>query len=274
MWKGKKIKVITEIKGIKVQTNNTLKKKKMKNLTKLTFTIVAFMLLFTACSKDDDDNLLTKDKKLASLVSPPNDQAEQSVINYQYDDQERLIEIAQENPYLVFFTFTYMPDGRVEKIKALTDLQSQLYTDYTFFYENESKIPNRMRYSGAVPTYTTDVVNIDNTLFWNNGNADEFVLEGVNAAENTFQSLVIDNTTYTLHFTNQLKNGLATQGALNIPLAMTKDYTGLLVYFGLQLNSQPITRLETSGGGLNNWQYETDAASYITKLGGIEYRYQ
>lgn len=123
MWKGKKIKVITEIKGIKVQTNNTLKKKKMKNLTKLTFTIVAFMLLFTACSKDDDDNLLTKDKKLASLVSPPNDQAEQSVINYQYDDQERLIEIAQENPYLVFFTFTYMPDGRVEKIKALTDLQ-------------------------------------------------------------------------------------------------------------------------------------------------------
>lgn len=95
----------------------------MKNLTKLTFTIVAFMLLFTACSKDDDDNLLTKDKKLASLVSPPNDQAEQSVINYQYDDQERLIEIAQENPYLVFFTFTYMPDGRVEKIKALTDLQ-------------------------------------------------------------------------------------------------------------------------------------------------------
>ncbi len=244
----------------------------MKNLIKLTFTLLAFTLLFTACKKDDKN--LHKDKKLASLVSPPNNQGEQVIINYKYDDQERLIEIAQENPYLVFFTFTYMPDGRVEKIKALTDLQSQLYTDYTFFYENESKIPNRMRYSGAVPTYTTDVVNIDNTLFWNNGNADEFVLEGVNAANNTFQSLVVGNTTYTLHFTNQLKNGLATQGALNIPLAMTKDYTGLLVYFGLQLNSQPITRLETSDGGLHNWQYETDAASYITKLGGIEYRYQ
>lgn len=247
----------------------------MKNLTKLTFAIFAFILLFTACRKDDDDNLLTKDKKLASIVSPSNDQGKQMVVNYRYDDQGRLIEIVQENPYLVIYTFTYMPDGRVEKIKGLKDIQSKLYTDYTFFYENESKIPNRIRYSGAVATYNADVLNIDNTLFWNNENGDELVLEGVNATNNTFQSLAIGNTTYTLHFNTQLKNGLATQVALNIPLAMTKDYAGLYVFVGLQLNSQPIMKIESSIGELYSWQYETDAAGYITKIqGGIEYRYQ
>ena len=56
---------------------------------------------------------------------------------------------------------------------------------------------------------------------------------------------------------------------------MLQGYEGIIVYFGLQLNSQPIIRLETSDGELYNWQYETDAVGYITKTpGGIEYRYQ
>ncbi len=247
----------------------------MKNLSKLTFILFAFTLLFTACSKSDDDNSLTKDKKLVSIVFPPGSQGKQMVANYRYDDQGRLIEIVQENPYLVTFTFTYMLDGRVEKIKVLKDFFDQKYIDYTFFYESESKIPNRIRYSGAVPTYTADVVNIDNTLFWNNEDGDEFVLEGVNTTNNTFQRLVAGGVTFTPHFNTQLKNGLAAQAVLNIPFAMLQGYEGIIVYFGLQLNSQPIIRLETSDGELYNWQYETDAVGYITKTpGGIEYRYQ
>ncbi|OPC39223.1 hypothetical protein BAY02_09945 [Elizabethkingia anophelis] len=248
----------------------------MKNLSKLTFALIALMLLFTACSKDDDDNSLTKEKKLVSIVFPPGSQGKQMVANYRYDDQGRLIEIVQENPYLVTFTFTYMLDGRVEKIKVLKDFFDQKYIDYTFFYESESKIPNRIRYSGAVPTYTADVVNIDNTLFWNNEDGDEFVLEGVNTTNNTFQSLVIRGITYTPQYNTQIKNGLATQADLNIPLAMTEEpYAFFAFYASLPLNSQPITRLETSDGQLYNWQYETDAVGYITKTpGGIEYRYQ
>jgi len=254
---------------------STINSRNMKNLTKLTFTIVAFMLLFTACRKDDDDNSLTKEKKLASIVSPSNDQGKQMVVNYRYDDQGRLIEIVQENPYLVIYTFTYMPDGRVEKIKGLKDIQSNLYTDYTFFYENESKIPNRIRYSGAVPTHTTDVLNIDNALFWNNEDGDEFVMDGLNTTNNTFQSLVIRGITYTPQYNTQIKNGLATQADLNIPLAMTeKPYAFFAFYAGLPLNSQPIKRLETSDGQLYNTQYETNAAGYITKNGTLEYRYQ
>ncbi len=247
----------------------------MKKLAKLTFAIFACTLLFTACGKNDDDNLPAKDKKLVSIIFPPNSQGKQMVANYRYDDHGRLIEIAQENPYVVLYTFTYMPDGRVEKIKALKDFFDQKYVDYAFFYESESKIPNRIRYSGAVPTYTADMLNIDNTLFWNNENGDEFVLEGVNATNNTFQRLVTGGVTITPHFNTQLKNGLATQAVLNIPLAMLPGYDGIILYFGLQLNSQSIIRLETSGGELYNWQYETDAVGYITKTpGGIEYRYQ
>lgn len=126
-----------------------------------------------------------------------------------------------------------------------------------------------------MPTYTADVVNIDNTLFWNNEDGDEFVLEGVNTTNNTFQRLVAGGVTFTPHFNTQLKNGLAPQAVLNIPFAMLQGYEGIIVYFGLQLNSQPIIRLETSDGELYNWQYETDAVGYITKTpGGIEYRYQ
>ena len=279
MWKGKKIKVITEIKGIKVQTNNTLKKKKMKNLTKLTFAIFALMLLFTACSKDDDDNSLSKDKKLASLVFPPNNEGKQAVLNYKYDDQGRLVEISEDNILnMSYYIFTYMPDGRVEKIKVPDVGNDQVkYIDYTFFYENESQIPNRIRYSGAVPTYIADVVNIDNTLFWKNKDGDEFVLEGVNTTNNTFQRLVAGGVTFTPHFNTQLKNGLAAQAVLNIPLAMTESYAFFVLYSRLQLNSQPIIRMETSDGELFNWKHETDAAGYITKdkiQGGIEYRYR
>jgi hypothetical protein len=113
----------------------------MKNLSKLTFILFAFTLLFTACSKSDDDNSLTKDKKLVSIVFPPGSQGKQMVANYRYDDQGRLIEIVQENPYLVTFTFTYMLDGRVEKIKVLKDFFDQKYIDYTFFMKAKARYP-------------------------------------------------------------------------------------------------------------------------------------
>ncbi len=247
----------------------------MKTILKISFALITFTLLLTACKKDDKN--ITKEKKLTSIVAPPNNEGKRMVVNYRYDDHGRLIEIVQEKPYLVFFTITYMPDGRVEKIKVLKDFFDQKYVDFTFFYESESKIPNRIRYSGAVPTYTADIVNIDNTLFWNNEDGDEFVLEAINTTNNTFKSLVAGGVTITPYFSTQLKNGLATQAVLNIPFAMIPGYEGIMLYMGLQLNSKPITKLETSSGELYNWQYETDAAGYITKdkfQGGIEYRYQ
>jgi len=86
-------------------------------------------------------NSLTKDKKLVSIVFPPGSQGKQMVANYRYDDQGRLIEIVQENPYLVTFTFTYMLDGRVEKIKVLKDFFDQKYIDYTFFMKAKARYP-------------------------------------------------------------------------------------------------------------------------------------
>ena len=245
----------------------------MKTITKLTFAFLAMMLTFTACRKNDDDQPDNRPKKLKALVITNND-GTQSVFNYKYDTEGRLTEISLENPYIVAFAFTYKTDGRVEKIRYSYDLGP--FTDFTYSYSGDSNIPDRLKFSGKVPTYTSDVIYTNNTIFYNDEDGNEYAIEGVDVANNSFGSILYDNITYTPHFNRQLKNGLETQSAINIPLSMTSSCFVTLQGAGLPLNSQVITGMENSNGYQSVWQFETDAAGYITKVknGAAEFLYQ
>src|SRR5690606_35242199 len=120
--------------------------------------------------------------------------------------------------------------GRVEKIRGSYGLE---YIDYTFSYENDSKIPSRMKYSGAVPTYTTDILNVNNDLFWNNEDGDNFTLESINLSDNTYTSRSENSITITPVFNTQLKNGLEKQADLFIPLGLTTHSLFYMVYASL-----------------------------------------
>jgi len=242
----------------------------MTTITKTTVVLFAITILFATCGKNEESN---KTKTLSSVVITNNDGI--LTYNYKYDTQGRLTEISLQNPYLVFYTFTYMADGKIEKIRHSYDGQS--FVDFTYSYSDDSKVPDRMKYSGNLPAYTTDVIYSNNTLLFNDEEGDEYAVEGINVENNTFSSIVMDGKTYIIHFNRQLKNGLEKQSVLNIPLSMTMgNFLMYQFYGGLPLNAQVVTGLETSDGQQLNLQYETDATGYITKIknGNVEYRYK
>ena len=239
----------------------------MKNLTKLTFALFAFMLLLTACGRDDD-NSLTKDKKLTKVIYRQNVNSTK-VLNYKYDSDGRLIQIDLDDTTMPFIKFNYINKDQIGRIEFPSNSMS---FDYT--YTANSPLPNSIYIKDGSHHATADVTFIDGNLNFKTVDIDR-TLTAVNTTDRSFKSIIDGVSSFKFNFDHTKKNGLGNQKALNIPIALTGNIETLYL---LQLNTQVINSIQLSNGNTQTLEleFEYDTEGYITKTkdGKIEYFYQ
>lgn len=240
----------------------------MKTIAKIITTFIVGTLFFTACGKDEDTSAF-KEKRLKTIeVKYANSDSTQATFNYFYDADNRIAKISLKNQKQVDtyrIEFSYNTANNVENIRYVSNNE---FTDYTFTYDANSKVPTKLTYSGSVPTYTADITNNNGSLFWKGNKGDNYILENANFDNNTFESISFGEASYKFKENNQLKNGLTQkQDIIKLPLLMScSDFLFLnIILFSLQISSKPIENTETSEGHVFNYEFEKDKAGYITK---------
>ena len=239
----------------------------MKTITKITTAFIVCTLFFTACGKDEDSQAF-KEKKLKTIEVK--DEKADTIVGtfyYFYDTEDRIAKIGStdsDQNEAFSIEFTYNNANNVENIRFISGIE---FTDHTFTYAANSKVPTKLTYSGSVPTYTTDITNNNGSLSWKDNQGDDYILENANFDNNTFESLNLKTVNIKFKENNQLKNGLTQkQDIIKLPLLMTSlPILDFLAYASLQISSKPIESIETNMGQVFNYQFEKDATGYITK---------
>lgn len=239
----------------------------MKYITKLTFAIFAFTLLFTACSKDDDD-ILPQNKKLAKVIYRQ-DVNSTRVLNYKYDSEGRLIQIDTEDNTMPLIKIKYINTDQIGRIEFPSNTMS---FDYT--YTANSPLPNSIYIAEGSHHATADINFVDGNLNFKTFDIDR-TLTAVNTTDRSFKSIIDGLSSFQIIYDHTKKNGLGDQKALNIPIALTGNIETLYL---LQLNTQVINGIQLSNGNTQTLEleFEYDTEGYITKTkdGKIEYFYQ
>lgn len=237
----------------------------MKKLTKLTFAILAFTLLFTACSKNDDD-IPPQNKKLAKVIYRQNVNSTK-VLNYKYDANGRLIQIDADDTTMPFIKINYISTDQIGRIEFPSNDMS---FDYT--YTGNSPLPNSIYIEEGSHHATADITFIDGNLNFKTFDIDR-TLTAVNTTDRSFKSIIDGLSSFQFFYDHTKKNGLGDQKALNIPIALTGN---IEVLYLLQLNDQVINGIQLSNGNAQTLEFEYDTEGYITKTkdGKIEYFYQ
>lgn len=237
----------------------------MKKITKLTFAILAFTLLFTACSKDDDD-IKSQNKKLAKVIYRP-DVSSTRVVNYKYDSEGRLIQIDTEDTTKPLIKINYLNTDQIGRIELPSNAMS-----FDYNYTGNSPLPNSIYITQNSHHATADVTFIDGNLNFKTFDIDR-TLTAVNTTDRSFKSIIDGLSSFQIIYDPNKKNGLGDQKALNIPIALTGYVEFLYI---LQLNTQVIKDIQLSNGNSQPLEFEYDTEGYITKTkdGKIEYFYQ
>lgn len=245
--------------------------KKAKHFAMLSYLVIFAICMFTACTKDDDDNAetdgITKRLTHFSISSNRADyDYDTTTFYYEYDEQGRL---AAVNSY-VTFKFSYIGNSNVPEVlrRIKRPDRPNQYEDFKMIY-NENGIPVQVQKTGTTGNdYIQNITYNNQQLSFTIGSSTNYVIEDPDIEKGTFSKYKRNNTSYNYRYASNLKNGLTQQHKLDLFMALidpTFNYS-LSYLTGYFFSPKVISAMEASP--LPNGEHieiEKSDDGYITK---------
>jgi len=229
--------------------------------TKIIHPILALLLLFlSSCSKEDDTTNKGANQQLTSVeISNDSDQTYTFKINYLYDSQKRLTTINAGAE--IIFEFTYI-ENSISKIKII---EENVFTNYTYFYNDNKLIPSRIVATGK-NDFDINYVVTDSKVQWKNKLLDECLITITNG--NVIESIVNGKSIkLTYSDANEVFSG--NEQSIQLLLAMALDSSKYSSYVfdafsGIQTSKNTLQRLEQeSNGTILNFTISKNKYGYV-----------
>lgn len=222
-------------------------------------------MLCTSCSTNDElspNNTPSKNKlkEIVTTYVEYDNSTKSSKISFSYNDNNQINSLNFSNHFINFtLNYKYNTKNQITIIETIDNRNNMSYL-FELSYNDESMIPTKIT-QNSEPISASEILNIDNTLFWKTSSNKLSSISNVNIKDGTFSEYTNNNKTTKYKFHNNFKIGLEhndTNFSI-VTLIFTSynlDDVELLTLYGLEYLDAPIDEMIVSNGNTLKFEYQ------------------